>query len=107
MLPITIEGMIEGTTLAHPVITMTTTTSRADDGESFQHKNTRVPSQLRYDLRKRSKSKEQQNSVLLLIHKFEKSSIHEMNEEYLSKTIEESVDPRGLSFPPFSNYILI
>ena len=35
------------------------------DAELFQHKDTRVPSELRYDRRKRSKSKEQQNSVLL------------------------------------------
>ena len=28
-------------------------------------------------------------------------SIHEMNEEDLSKTIKEGVDSRGLSFPPF------
>ena len=72
------------------------------NGESFQHKDTRVPSEPRYDLRKRIKSKEQQNSVLLLIQKFEKLSIHEMNEENLSKKIKESVDPMGLSFPPFS-----
>ena len=45
-------------------------------------------SEPRYDLRKRIKSKEQQNSVLLLIQKFEKLSIHEMNEENLSKKIK-------------------
>ena len=39
--------------------------------------------------------------MLLLIHKFEKLSIHEMNEEDLSKTLKESVDSKGLSFPPF------
>ena len=73
---------------------------KTNDGEPFQHKDTRVPNEPRYDLRKRSKSKEQQNSVLL-IQKFEKLSIHEMNEEILSKNIKESVDSKGLSFPPF------
>ena len=70
---------------------------KESDGESFQHKNTRVPSERRYELRKRTHSQQQQNSMLLLIHKFEKLSIHEMNEENLSKKIKESVDPRGLS----------
>ena len=64
------------------------------------HFNTRVPSEPRYQLRKRTHSQQQQNSMLLLIHKFEKLSIHEMNEENLSKKIIESVDPRGLIFPP-------
>ena len=71
------------------------------DGELSQHKNTRVPSEHRYELRKRSHSQKQQESMLLLIHKFEKLSIHEMNEEDLSKTLKESVDSKGLSFPPF------
>ena len=71
------------------------------DGESFQHKNTRVLSEPRYELRKRTHSLHQQNSMLLLIHKFEKLSIHEMNEEELSKTLKESVDSKGLSFPRF------
>ena len=71
------------------------------DGESFQHKDTRVPSEPRYDLRKRTNSQQQQIRRLLLIHKFEKLSIHEKNEEKLSKKIKEGVDPRGLSFPPF------
>ena len=62
-----------------------------NDGESFQHKDTRVPSEPRYKL----------SSMLLLIHKFEKLSIHEMNEENLSKTLKDSVDPKGVSFPPF------
>ena len=70
---------------------------KESDGESFQHKDTRVPSEPRYELRKRTHSQQQQNSMLLLIHKFEKLSIHEMNEENLSKKIKESVDPRGLS----------
>ena len=60
-----------------------------------------VPSEPRYDLRKRTNSKEQKNSMLLLIQKFEKLSIHEMNEENLSKERKERVDPRGLRFPHF------
>ena len=44
------------------------------DGELFQHKDTRVPSEPRYELRKRTHSQQQQNSILLLIHKFEKLS---------------------------------
>ena len=75
---------------------------RKSDRESFQHKDTRVPSEPRYELRKGTHSQQQQNSMLLLIHKFEKLSIHEMNEEDLSKTLKESVDPQGLYFPPFS-----
>ena len=50
------------------------------DGELSHHMNTRVPSEPRYDLRKRHHSQQQQNGILLLIHKFEKLSIHEMNE---------------------------
>ena len=69
------------------------------DGESSQHKNIRVPSDSRYELRKRNHSQQQQN-IILLIHKFEKLSIHEMNEEGLSKTLKESVDPKGIIFPP-------
>ena len=67
------------------------------DGESLQHKDTRVPSEPRYDLRKRTNSKEQKQNMLLLIHKFEKLSIHEMNE----KTPSQKTSTRGLSFPPF------
>ena len=63
--------------------------------------STRVPSEPRYELRKRTHSQQQQNSMLLLIHKVEQLSIHEMNGEYLSKTLKESVDSKGLSFPPF------
>ena len=62
--------------------------------------NTRVPSEPRYELRKRNHSQKQQKSILLLIHKFEKLSIHEMNEEDLSKKLKESVDPKGIIFPP-------
>ena len=71
------------------------------DGELSQHKNTRVPSEPRYELRKRIHSQNQQKSILLLIHKFEKLSIHERNEEDLSKTLKESVDSKGIIFPPF------
>ena len=70
------------------------------DRELFQHKDTRVPSEPRYEIRKRTRYQKQQKSMLLLIHKFEKLSIHEMNEEDLSKTLKESVDQKGLSFPP-------
>ena len=69
-----------------------------NDGELSQHKNTRVPSEPRYELRKKTHSQKQQNSILLLIHKFEKLSIHEMNEEDLSKTLKESVDPKGIIY---------
>ena len=62
--------------------------------------NTRVPSEPRYDLRKRNHSQQQQNGILLLIHKFEKLFIHEMNEGSLSKTLKESVDPKGITSPP-------
>ena len=62
--------------------------------------NTRVPSEPRYDLRKRNHSQQQQSNILLLIHKFDKLTIHEMNEEDLSKTLKESVDPKGIIFPP-------
>ena len=62
--------------------------------------NTRVPSEPRYDLRRRNHSQQQQSNILLLIHKFEKLTIHEMNEEDLSKTFKESVDPKGIIFPP-------
>ena len=62
--------------------------------------NTGVPSEPRYDLRKINHSQQQQNDILLLIHKFEKLSIHRMNEESLSKTLKESVDQKGIIFPP-------
>ena len=70
------------------------------DGELSQHKNPRVSSEPRYELRKRNHSQQQQNNILLLIHKFEKLSIHEMNEEGLSKILKESIDPKGIIFPP-------
>ena len=62
--------------------------------------NTRVLSEPRYDLRKRNHSQQQQNGILLLIKKFEKLSIHEMNEGSLSKTLKESVYAKGITFPP-------
>ena len=64
--------------------------------------NTRVPSEPRYDLRKRNHSQQQQYNILLLIHKFEKLTIHEVNDEDLSKTFKESVDSKGIIFPPLS-----
>ena len=70
------------------------------DGELSQHKNTRVPSKPRYELRKRNHSQWQQNTILLLIHKFEKLTIHEVNEEDLSKTLKESIDSKQIIFPP-------
>ena len=70
------------------------------DGELSQHKNTRVPSEPRYELRKRNHSQQQQNNILLLIHKFEKLTIHELNEEDLSKALKESVYSKGIIFPP-------
>ena len=63
--------------------------------------NTRVPSEPRYGLRKRNHSQLQQYNILLLIYKFEKLTIHEVNEEDLSKTLKESVDSKGIIFPPF------
>ena len=62
--------------------------------------NTRVPSEPRYDLRKRFHSQQQQNTIILLIHKFENLTIHEMNKADLSHTLKESVDPKGINFPP-------
>ena len=79
---------------------LTISTYRLIDGELSQHKNTRVPSEPRYELRKRNHSQNQQKRILLLIHKYEKLYIHEMNEEDLSKTFKESVDPKGIIFPP-------
>ena len=70
------------------------------DGESSHHMNTRVPSEPRYDLTKRNHSQQQQNGILLFIHKFEKLTIHEMKEEDLSKILKESVDQKGIIFPP-------
>ena len=70
-------------------------------GELSQHMNTRVPSEPRYELTKRNHSQQQQNNILLLLHKFEKLTIHEMNEEDLSKTLKEIVDSKEIIFPSF------
>ena len=70
------------------------------DGELSHHMNTRVQNEPRNDLRKRNHSQQQKNGILLLIHKFEKLCIHEMNEGGLSKTLKESVDLKGIIFPP-------
>ena len=51
-------------------------------------------------LRKINHSQQQQNTRLHLIHQFEKLSIREMNQESLSKILEESVDEKGITFPP-------
>ena len=63
--------------------------------------NTRVPSEPRYALRKRNHSELQQNTIFLLIYKFEKLTIHEVNEEDLSKTLKERVNSKGIIFPRF------
>ena len=44
-------------------------------GELFQNMNTRVPSEPSYNLRKRSHPQQQQDTILLLIHQFEKLTI--------------------------------
>ena len=62
--------------------------------------NTRVPSEPRYVLKKRNHSQQQQSTILHLTHQFEKLSIHEVNEESLSTTLKESVDQKGITFPP-------
>ena len=62
--------------------------------------NTRVPSEPIYALRKRNHSQLQQHTILFLTHKFEKLTIHEVSEEDLSKSLKESVDPKGIIFPP-------
>ena len=45
------------------------------DGELSQNMNTRVPIEPRYNLRKRSQSQQQQDTIVLLIHQFERLSI--------------------------------
>ena len=55
------------------------------DGELSQNMNTIVPSEPRYNLRKRARSQQQQDTILLHIHQFERLSIHYMNQESLSK----------------------
>ena len=70
------------------------------DGELLPNMNTRVPSEPRYTLRKRIHPHLQQHAILFLIHKFEKLSIHDVSEEDLSKSLKESVNPKGIIFPP-------
>ena len=74
---------------------MKSSNPRGINRESFQHKDTRIPSEPRYDIRKRTNSKEQQNSMLLLIQKFEEISIHDMNEDNLSKTKKQESRSKG------------
>ena len=70
------------------------------DGEFSQEKNTRVPIEPRYALRKRTHPQLQQHAILFLIQQFEKLTIHEVSEEDLSKPLKESEDPMGINFPP-------
>ena len=70
------------------------------DGEYSQDMNIRVPSEPIYALGKRHHPQLQQHAILFLIHKFEKLTIHEVSEEDLSKSLKESVDPKGIIFPP-------
>ena len=46
------------------------------DGELSKDMNTRVPSEPRYNLRKRNPPQGQKNTLLLLPHEFEKLTIH-------------------------------
>ena len=66
----------------------------------LKNMNTRVPSEPRYTLRKRTHPQLQQHTILFLIHKFERLAIHEVSEEDLSKSLKESVDRKGIIFPP-------
>ena len=70
------------------------------DGEFSQDKNTRVPMESRYALRKRTHPQLQQHVILFLIQKLEKLTIHEVSEKDLSKSLKESEDPMGITFPP-------
>ena len=51
-------------------------TKNDGDGELSLNMNTRVPSEPRYNLRKRSHRQQQQETILLLTHEFEKLTIH-------------------------------
>ena len=73
---------------------------RESDGELSHHMNTRVPSEPRYDLGREVILNRKKNDIFLLIDKFEKLTIHEMKEEDFSKTLKESVDQKGIIFPP-------
>ena len=71
-----------------------------NDGEYSQDTNTRVPSEPRYTLRKITHPQLQQHALLFLIQKFEKLTIHEVSEKDLSKSLKESEDLMGITFPP-------
>ena len=70
------------------------------DGEFPQDKNTRVPMEPTYALRKRTHPQLQQHAILFLIQKFEKLTIHEVSEKDQSKSLKESEDPMGITSPP-------
>ena len=75
------------------------------DEDSLQKMNTRPPLEPRYNLRKRTHPQLQQHAILFLIKEFDKLTIHEVSEKDLSKSIKESEDPMGITFPtlPFIN----
>ena len=73
---------------------------RSFDREFSQDKNTRVPMEPRYALRKRTHPQLQQHAILFLIQKFEKLTIHEVSEKDLSKSLKESEDPMWITSPP-------
>ena len=70
------------------------------DGEFSQDMNARVPIEPRYTLRKITHPLLQQHTILFLIQKFEKLTIHEVSDKDLSKSLKESEDPMGITFPP-------
>ena len=73
---------------------------RVFDGEFSQDMNTKVPIEPRYTLRKRTHPQLQQHAILFLIQKFEKLTIYEVSEKDLSKSLKESEDTMGITFPP-------
>ena len=75
------------------------------DEDSLQQMNTRPPWEPRYNLRKRTHPQLQQRAILFLRKEFEKLTIHEVSDKDLSKSIKESEDPMGITFPtlPFIN----
>ena len=70
------------------------------DGELSKDMNTRVQNEPRYNLRKRNPPQLQHHTLLFLIQKFEKLTIHEVSDKDLSKSLKESVDPMGINLPP-------
>ena len=72
---------------------------------SLQQMNTRPPLEPRYNLRKRTHPQLQQHAILFLTKEFEKLTIHEVSEKDLSKSLKESEDSMGITFPtlPFIN----